>query len=314
MLSMFSTRRSILFRSFLFLAAVSVIASACGSGAATTPPATTPPATTPPATATNGAPATVGGPTAAATCPYADVIQGDTLTVGMISDPPFSFRDADGTWTSLAPELDRKFGKFLCKNIEFVAGTWATTVAALQARKYMVFGTDLHKTDERAKAIAFSTPFNFSGTSYWVDPSATPDLKTIDDINKPNVTIVCITGSDGQAATEKYLKNAKETLLPNATVQDVMLQLQTHRAMVLCTSSYEDNAFKQLFPQWRIITDSSGKPAVLDPLGAGWAFNLADTALLAAANAFMDEEVKSGDLDAMTKQYITVDNSVHPAS
>ena len=50
----------------------------------------------------------------------------------------------------------------------------------------------------------------------------------------------------------------------------------------------------------------------LNPLPAGFGLNMDDTALLEATNAFMDGLVKSGELDAMFKEYITLENYNRP--
>ncbi len=290
-----------------------VVFAACSASATTSPaPAATAATSTSAPPQTSSAPVTPNtSPQAAsqtAACAYQNAVQGDTLTVGIVSDPPFIIRTVDGQWTSLAPVLDRKFATFLCKKIEFIPIGFSTAIAGLQAGKYMMIGADMHKTPERAKVAAFSTPFNTSGTTYWVDRSG--PITTLAQLNNPSVSIAVITGSDNQTATEKYLPKAHEVLLPNASITDVMLQLQTQKVTAFSNSSFLVPALAQRYPQWRAIPDNT---TGLIAQGQGWIFNLNETALLAAANAFMAMEIQNGDLGALTKQYVTLENALAPA-
>jgi ABC-type amino acid transport/signal transduction systems, periplasmic component/domain len=207
----------------------------------------------------------------------------------------------------LAPVLDQKFADYLCKKIEFIPIGFSTAIAGLISNKYMMIGADMHNTPERAKVAAFSTPFNTSGTTYWVDSSG--PIKTLEQLNDPAVSIAVITGSDNQTATEKYLPKAHEVLLPNASITDVMLQLQTKKVTAFSNSSFLVPALAAKYPEWLAIpNDTQG----LIAQGQGWIFNQNETELLAAANAFMAIEIQSGDLAALTKQYVTLENTLAP--
>lgn len=280
-------------RAAALLATASVLFAGC-SGSATANPTAVPAASaqnsTSAAPQTSTAPATANASAPAASqataCAYQNAVPGDTLTVGIVSDPPFIIRTVDGQWTSLAPVLDQKFATYLCKKIDFIPIGFSTAIAGLQAGKYMMIGADMHKTPERAKVAAFSTPFNTSGTTYWVDSSG--PITTLAQLNDPSVSIAVITGSDNQTATEQYLPKAHEVLLPNASITDVMLQLQTHKVTAFSNSSFLVPALAQRYPQWRAIPNNT---TGLIAQGQGWIFNLNETALLAAANAFMAMEI-----------------------
>jgi ABC-type amino acid transport substrate-binding protein len=247
--------------------------------------------------------------------PAADVTQelivGDTLTVGQTVDPPFVIRTTNGQWDSLSPALATKFAAYLGKKLEIVTTSFTTGVAGLQARKFDMLGSDWHATAQRKAVVNFCTPFTVSGTSYFVNRDDPQHPTTMDGLNSPAVSIVLITGSDNQTTTEQYLPKAKEVLLPSATVPDLILQLQSHRVTALGTSTYLVPAMAKQYPQFVAIPDDN--IGVLSQ-GAGWAFNQNATALLQACNAFMAMETQNGDLAALTKQYITLENALAPAN
>jgi ABC-type amino acid transport substrate-binding protein len=83
--------------------------------------------------------------------------------------------------------------------------------------------------------------------------------------------------------------------------------------MVLSQSGHMAGPFASVNPEWLALPEVEGGPmADLNPLPAGFGLNMEDTALLEATNAFMDGLVNAGELDAMFKEYITLENYNRP--
>lgn len=230
-----------------------------------------------------------------------------TLTVGIVADPPFILQTPSGQWVSLAPTLDRMFAAYLHMKIQFVPTGFTTAIAALQANKFDMFGADFHATPEREKVVNFSTPFNVSGTTWWVRKGNPKHLKTLASLNSPNVSIALITGSDNQTATQKYMPKAHQVLLPNASISDLLLQLESGKVDAFGESSYLVPALAEKYPGLQAIPNNT---TGLLALGQGWVFNKSQTKLLAKANAFMHKVIADGELAKLKKKYVTLANSL----
>src|SRR6516165_2917434 len=138
------------------------------------------------------------------------------LRVGIAVDPPYTFQEANGDWKSFNPELVKKLGEYLRVKIDFVPASWTTIVAGLQTNKYDVIGASINATPERQKVIDFTTPYSYTGTSFLIRKDNPKNLESMEDMNKPEVIVTFVTGSDNDEATRKFLPKATYRDIPNA--------------------------------------------------------------------------------------------------
>jgi ABC-type amino acid transport substrate-binding protein len=228
------------------------------------------------------------------------------LRVGIASDPPFAFQDPNGDWKSFNPELLRKLGEFLGVKVEFVSTGWTTIVAGLQTNKYDIIGASINATPEREKVIDFTTPYSYTGTSFLVRKDNTKNLKTMDDLNSPNVTVAFVTGSDNDEATRQFLPKANYRAIPNGSISDLIAELESHRSDALSTSSYLVAPVMSKYPYFALPADPNG---VL-PVGICWGVPKANPELKEAMNKFLAQELANGDIENLKKEWLTVDNSL----
>jgi ABC-type amino acid transport substrate-binding protein len=228
------------------------------------------------------------------------------LRVGIASDPPFTFQEANGEWKSFNPELIRKLGEFLGVKIEFVATGWTTIVAGLQTDKYDIIGASINATPEREKVIDFTTPYSYTGTSFLIRKDNPKGPKTMDDLNNPNVTVTFVTGSDNDEATRKFLPKANYRAIPNGSISDLISELESRRSDALSTSSYLVAPVMSKYPYFVLPADPNG---VL-PVGICWGVPKSNPELKDAMNKFLAQELKNGDIDKLKHQWLTVENSL----
>jgi ABC-type amino acid transport substrate-binding protein len=228
------------------------------------------------------------------------------LRVGIASDPPFTFQEANGEWKSFNPELIRKLGEYLGVKIEFVATGWTTIVAGLQTDKYDIIGASINATPEREKVIDFTTPYSYTGTSFLIRKDNPKNLKTMDDLNNPDVTVTFVTGSDNDEATRKYLPKATYRAIPNGSISDLISEIESRRSDALSTSSYLVVPVMSKYPYFVVPSDPNG---VL-PVGICWGVPKSNPELKDAMNKFLAQELKNGDIDKLKQQWLTVENSL----
>jgi cystine transport system substrate-binding protein len=228
------------------------------------------------------------------------------LRVGIASDPPFTYQEANGDWKSFNPELIRKLGEFLGVKIEFVPTGWTTIVAGLQTDKYDIIGASINATPEREKVIDFTTPYSYTGTSFLIRKDNPKNLKTMDDLNSPNVTVTFVTGSDNDEATRQFLPKANYRAIPNGSISDLIAELESKRSDALSTSSYLVAPVESKYPYTALPADPNG---VL-PVGICWGVPKNNPELKDAMNKFLTQELNNGDIEKLKQQWLTVENSL----
>jgi ABC-type amino acid transport substrate-binding protein len=228
------------------------------------------------------------------------------LRVGIAVDPPFTYQEPNGDWKSFNPELVRKLGEYIGVKIEFVPTSWTTIVAGLQTDKYDIIGASINATPERQQVIDFTTPYSYTGTSFLIRKDNSKNLKSMNDMNKAEVIVTFVTGSDNDEATRKFVPNATYRAIPNGSISDLISELESKRSDALSTSSYLVQPLMSKYPYYALPADPNG---VL-PVGICWGVPKANPELRDAMNKFLDQETKNGDIDKLKIEWLTVENSL----
>jgi polar amino acid transport system substrate-binding protein len=239
--------------------------------------------------------------------PSSDLPAGTIVRVGAVNDPPFMFRDAQGSWASLAAEMARQFGEYEHVKIEFVDTSWPTIIAGLQTKKYDVIQPSLNATPERKAVVDFTDAVSAAGALYFIKPGS--PYKTMADLNNPSVTIATITGSAEEQVTKTLLPKAHLRSLPTASVSDLATEVISGRSNVMVDSSYLAPAIKGAF-SLDSLPDYASNPDGLEAVSIGFAVRKGDTVLLNALNKFIGEMKASGKLQALKDQWLTVQNAL----
>ena len=141
---------------------------------------------------------------------------------------PYFAKDlATGEWKGAAIEFARDIAKVFDAKLEYVESTYAGSVLDLQSNKIdLAFA--LGPTPQRALAIGFTRPF-FTHP-YGCLAKKGMDPKTWEDINTPDVRIVCDLGSLHEVAARRYAPKAQITAYK--TRDEATLAFQGGRADV----------------------------------------------------------------------------------
>lgn len=143
--------------------------------------------------------------------------------------PPFVIRKPDGSYEGIDIDLTRKLAKSLGVKVSYVPQGWDTIVVGLTQGKYDLIPA-LCKTEERAKVIDYSIPYFDLAGVYAVRKDNPKNVKTLADLNKPDITIVVPTGAWGEKVAKKYTPNAKIKPIPGATDPDLLQEVLSGRA------------------------------------------------------------------------------------
>ena len=141
-------------------------------------------------------------------------IQGrGSLRVGMAESPPWqSPNPKSGEYEGFNVDLAKRAADIMGVKLEIVPATWSTLIPGLQAKQYDVIFANLFATPQRALAVNFTEPYSNYG--FHIVVNANSPVKSLDELNKPDVTFVGMSGT----VEEQYPKE----MFPNATVKGIV--------------------------------------------------------------------------------------------
>ncbi|KAE8754421.1 transporter substrate-binding domain-containing protein [Paraburkholderia madseniana] len=232
------------------------------------------------------------------------VRQGGVLRCGAGITPPYVIRDAKTQqYSGVFTEICRGFAQNVLKvKAEFIDTSWPNMIAGVQSGKWDM-AMSLSYTEERAKAIRFSTPVTNSSVTFVYNknnPKLKAAPKAMADLDNADLTIAVMSGSIADKATTAELKKATIMRLPGS--DETRLALLSKRADLMA----DDIATNMIVTAAHPDTLVGFQPApALVPQPACFGLNKeisdADVAVL---NKYIEEQRSSGALDKLTKQAV----------
>ncbi len=141
--------------------------------------------------------------------------------------PYFSKDIATGEWSGSAIEMAKDIAKIWDAKLEYVESTYGNSVLDLQSNKVdLAFA--LNPTPQRALSIGFTRPMIIHPFGCIAKKGFDP--KTWDDINKPDIRVVCDLGSLHETAARRFAPKSQITAFK--TRDEAILALQAGRADV----------------------------------------------------------------------------------
>jgi polar amino acid transport system substrate-binding protein len=232
---------------------------------------------------------------------WESVKKAGVLRCGAAVAPPYVMRDPKtGAYSGFFSELCRDFGQNVLKvKVQFVDTTWDNIVAGLQSDKWDL-SLALNDTAEREKAVAFSAPatdYNVSFVYNKNNPKIPKSLRTIADVDKPEVTVAVMSGTSQDKAVSAELKKARIMRLPGN--DETRLALISKRADLLADANITNMLLTEAHPEWAASFNPTPPLAQQEV-----AFGLRkDTpkADIEVLNKYLTQQVKSGAVNRLVK-------------
>ena len=116
-------------------------------------------------------------------------------------DPPYEFPDPanQNNIIGLIPDMNAMMAKTLGVRLEITVVGATTMIAGLQTSKYDMIGASMSVTPQRAVAVSFTSPYSLDGMSWFVEKNNPKNLRTLAELNHPNITIAVSTGTAGES-------------------------------------------------------------------------------------------------------------------
>jgi polar amino acid transport system substrate-binding protein len=137
-----------------------------------------------------------------------EIVKRGELRVAVQSGaPPYAFIDKNGEPAGSMVDFTKGMADAMGVKLKVLDYDWDGLIPALLSGKADILAADMTPTLKRALKISFTDP--------WIEvqpcifTSTNASFKTLEDVNKPEVTVGVLLGSTGETIAKQYLPNAK---------------------------------------------------------------------------------------------------------
>jgi polar amino acid transport system substrate-binding protein len=137
------------------------------------------------------------------------IMKRGVLRVGMSTFVPWAMKDKTGKLIGFEIDVAERLAKDMGVKTEFVPTQFSGIIPALLTGKFDVIITGLGVTAERALKVNYTMPYDYTGMSIVAHKKLAAGFKSLEDFNKPDVTIAVRMGATPVAAVKKFMPKAK---------------------------------------------------------------------------------------------------------
>ncbi len=145
-----------------------------------------------------------------------------TLRVGMDIFVPWAMKDKKGELIGFEIDVARQLARDMGVKVQFVPTKWSGIIPALAAGKFDVIIGGMSVTPQRNMKINFTRPYYYTSQGLLANLEKCRGF-SVDDFNRPEVTLAARLGSTAALAAKKRFPKAKLRLFDDepAAVQEV---------------------------------------------------------------------------------------------
>ncbi len=196
-----------------------------------------------------------------------EIVDRGELRVGVGIYSPFAVETPNGDFEGIDIEILTELGNELGVKTTFQNVSWDVLVAGVQTNKYDMT-TAIVISDERKAAVDFSVPLYGVGL-HWVVQSDNPaNFQTLDDINKPGVSVLVFAGSFDETAARKWLPEAdiKPVTISGGVAQAVAELMAGRTDVISLESPVNTRLYKSIHGDALRFIPPEDEPLQSDPV------------------------------------------------
>lgn len=137
------------------------------------------------------------------------VLASGVLKVGFSTFVPWAMADKGGEFAGFEVDVAKRLAQDMGVKLELVPTKWSGIIPALLTGKFDIIIGGMGIRPDRNLKVNFSNPYYYSGVSMVANKELAGAFKTIEDFNKPEVTIIARIGSTAVAAVQKHMPKAQ---------------------------------------------------------------------------------------------------------
>lgn len=144
-----------------------------------------------------------------------DILERGSIRFGVAEFVPWTMKSEAGELIGFEMDLARKIAKDMGVKPEFKLYPWEEVIPALQSGEIDILAGGMSITAERALRVNFSRPTAESGVSIATNTSMTQEIRTLNDLNGPEITIAVVKDTLAYSVTETLFGRAKIKVFAN---------------------------------------------------------------------------------------------------
>jgi polar amino acid transport system substrate-binding protein len=137
------------------------------------------------------------------------VIRRGAMRVGMSTFVPWAMKDKTGKWIGFEIDVASRLAKDMGVKIEFIPTKWAGIIPALLTGQFDVLIGGMTIRPDRNLKVNFTIPYDYSGQTICAHKTLAAGFNTVEDFNRPDVTISARLGSSSVPAIKRHMPKAK---------------------------------------------------------------------------------------------------------
>ena len=217
------------------------------------------------------------------------------LKVGMAESPPWQAPNPKtGQYEGFNVELAERVAKVMGVRLEVVPASWSTLVPGLAANQYDVVFANLFATPERALVVSFTDPYATYG--FHVVVNANSALKSLEQLNDPNVTFVGVAGTVEESYPKETFPQAQVRGMVTTDVATWIGEVASGRADAAFLDPGTLRILRAKSPalekRLRVLNTED---KLLKPVGLAYAVRPKDAHMLNFLNTFIRDFVRNGE-------------------
>ncbi|MFO1059088.1 MAG: transporter substrate-binding domain-containing protein [Dongiaceae bacterium] len=135
-----------------------------------------------------------------------------TIRVGLSTFVPWAMPDKKGQLVGFEVDVARKLAEEMGVKLETVPTSWDGIIPALIAGKFDVIISGMSITPQRNLTVNFTIPYENTETLVVINKKLGASIKTVEDLNKPDVILANRRGATTAVLAEKLFPNAQQLL------------------------------------------------------------------------------------------------------
>jgi polar amino acid transport system substrate-binding protein len=132
-----------------------------------------------------------------------------TLKVGMDTFVPWAMKDKSGRLIGFEIDVATRLAEDMGVKVEFVPTQWDGIISALQTGKFDVIIGGMGIVPKRNLKVNFTEPYDHTGMSLVAHRELAKGFASLEDFNRPEVTLAVKIGATPVMAAQKHMPRAQ---------------------------------------------------------------------------------------------------------
>lgn len=167
-----------------------------------------------------------------------DILERGTVRFGVAEFVPWTMKSESGELIGFEIDVANKIAKDMGVKPEFKLYPWDEVIPALQSGEIDILTGGMSITPARAMQVNFSRPLAKSGVSLATNINMTEDIESLEELNRPEITIAVVNSTLAHSVTQTFFDRAEIKVFPTGTkAGEAVVNGEAHAYLASLTQS-----------------------------------------------------------------------------